>query len=167
MLSRLIPVRKDLRFERTYPADRGRVWAAWTEPELLRQWWGPDKTTVPECEVDLRVGGEVRIVMEAGPAMGRYAGTRWPMVGEITDLDPLARLRLDARSWTEGQEEATLIRHVNDLTLADGPDGTTVMRLHIAIASLGPEAKLAAFGMKWGYQQQFTKLGDLLAGPTA
>lgn len=68
-------------FERTYAAPIADVWRAWTEPELLRQWWGPEKTTIAECEVDLRVGGQVRIVMVAGEGMGKYAGTRWPRTG--------------------------------------------------------------------------------------
>jgi uncharacterized protein YndB with AHSA1/START domain len=162
MLNRLIPVKKDLRFERTYAAPRARVWEAWTQPALLTQWWGPENTSVPECEVDLRIGGAIRIVMVAGAGMGKYAGTRWPMAGVITVVNERARLSYDARSWTEGQEEETTIHHANDLMLADGPGGGTVMSLRVTITQIGPEAKLAAFGMKWGYKQQFQKLGALL-----
>ena len=58
---------KELSFERTYPAPLAAVWAAWTEAEVLRQWWAPDKAVVAECEVDLQLGGEaegLRIVRE-------------------------------------------------------------------------------------------------------
>jgi uncharacterized protein YndB with AHSA1/START domain len=38
-----------------------RVFAAWTEPEQLRRWWGPRPVTCVDATVDLRVGGSYRI----------------------------------------------------------------------------------------------------------
>ncbi len=163
MLSKLVPVKKDLAFDRTYPAARDRVWSAWTRPELLTQWWGPEKTFIPECDVDLRIGGRFRIVMEADAGMGKYQGTRWPMDGAITELDEGVRLAFDARSWTEGEEAETTIHHSNVLTLADAPGGSTVMTFRVTITEIGPGARLAAFGMKWGYKQQFEKLASQLS----
>ena len=43
------------------PASPERLFAAWTEPVQLRQWWGPESVTCIEAEVDLRVGGRYRI----------------------------------------------------------------------------------------------------------
>ncbi|MFN2460466.1 MAG: SRPBCC domain-containing protein [Candidatus Velthaea sp.] len=48
---------------RTLPAPRSRVFAAWTQPEQMRRWAGPDDVTVPEVESDFRVGGAYRITM--------------------------------------------------------------------------------------------------------
>lgn len=138
------------------------MWRAWTEADRLRRWWGPEKTTVPECEIDLRVGGRIYVVTEAGEEMGKYQGTRWPMEGTFTRIDPHARLVCDARSWTEGEEAGTTISHTNDLTLAE-LDGTTTVRLHVAITDIGPKAKLASFGMKMGYKQHLDKLAAELA----
>lgn len=152
--------KKELSFERRYAAPVERVWDAWTQPEILRQWWGPDKTSITECEVDLRVGGEIRIVMEAGEAMGKYAGTRWPMVGSFTTIDDGARLVYDARSWTDGEEATTTIEHTNEVVLRPDGDGT-VVHLRVNIASIGSGAKMAAFGMKWGYKAQLDKLDAL------
>lgn len=42
-------------------ADRNRVFAAWTTPDLVRQWWGPPPFTCPVAEIDLRVGGAYRL----------------------------------------------------------------------------------------------------------
>jgi uncharacterized protein YndB with AHSA1/START domain len=165
VITRLLQKKKDLRFERSYPADIETVWRAWTEPDQLRQWWGPEKTTVPECEIDLRVGGRIHVVTEAGAAMGKYQGTRWPMEGTISQLEERSRLVHDARSWTEGEEDTTTIHHVNDLTLTEA-DGSTVVLLEVAISQIGAKAKMAAFGMKWGYKQQLDQLGELLAART-
>jgi uncharacterized protein YndB with AHSA1/START domain len=42
---------------RTFHASRDLVWRAWTEPEFVKQWWGPKDYTSPSCTIDLRVGG--------------------------------------------------------------------------------------------------------------
>ncbi len=162
MALQLFKKTKQLDFERSYSAPVATVWAAWTEPEMLRRWWGPVKTTVPECEIDLRVGGAIHLVMEAGEEMGKYHGTRWPMAGTFTRIEHLRRLTYDARSWTEGEEGSTTIEHTNDVTFTES-DGSTVVRLDIAITKIGPKAKMAAFGMKWGYKAQLDKLDKLLA----
>ncbi len=162
MITQLFKKKKELGFERTYEAPVELVWQAWTQADMLRQWWGPEKTMVSECEIDARVGGRLRVVTEATAAMGKYEGTRWPMEGTFTVVDPHARLTYEARSWTEGEEEGTTIGHVNDLSFAE-QGGATVVTLNVTINEIGPKAKLAAFGMKWGYKQQLEKLEKLLA----
>lgn len=161
MLLQLLKPKK-LNLERSYNAPVATVWQAWTQAEMLRQWWGPEKTVVPECRIDLRIGGEIYVVMEAGEAMGKYAGTRWPMTGTFTHVVEHARLTYDARSWTEGEEDATTIHHTNDITFTER-DGATVVELRVTIDKIGPKAKLAAFGMKWGYKAQLDKLDTYLA----
>jgi uncharacterized protein YndB with AHSA1/START domain len=163
VITQLFRKKKELSFERTYPASIEQVWDAWTQADLLRQWWGPEKTTIPECEVDLRVGGRLYLVMEAGEAMGKYAGTRWPMEATFTRVEPHHHLAYDARSWTEGKEDTATIEHVNEVTLS--PDGdATLLQLRITITAIGSNAKMAAFGMKWGYKAQLDKLAALLTG---
>lgn len=163
MILQLLRKRKELWFERSYDAPIGLVWRAFTEPEMLRAWWGPEQTSVAACEVDLRVGGRIYIVMEAGEAMGKYRGTRWPMDGTFSRIEPNARLVYEARSWTEGKEAGSIIHHVNDLTLT-GTDHGTTLDLQVSITQIGPKARMAAFGMRWGYKQQLDKLDAHLAG---
>jgi len=163
VISQLLRRKKELHLERSYTAPVDAVWRAWTEADRLRSWWGPDKTRVPECEVDLRIGGRIYIVTEATEEMGKYAGTRWPMEGTFTRLDEPQRLTYDARSWTEGEEATATIHHTNDVVLTADGDTTTVT-LDVAITEIGPKAKLAAFGMKWGYKAQLDALEQHLAG---
>lgn len=63
-----------LLLERTYDAPPERVFAAWTEPDLLRQWWGPPGSVVNFVEVDLRVGGRYRLGIQRGPHTTLYVG---------------------------------------------------------------------------------------------
>ncbi|MGA9875740.1 MAG: SRPBCC domain-containing protein [Solirubrobacteraceae bacterium] len=55
-----------LRIERSFDASPEEVFDAWTSPEVLKRWWAvhPDGKT-PVAEVDLRVGGRYRLVMES------------------------------------------------------------------------------------------------------
>ena len=155
---------KNFSLERSYPAPIGTVWQAWTEAEVLSQWWGPKNTFVPECRIDALVGGQVYVVMEAGAGMGKYAGTRWPMAGTFTRVEPVTRMTYDARSWTAGEESTSTIHHVNDITLRER-DGQTVLTLDVTITQIGAKAKMAAFGMKFGYKAQLDKLAERLAAP--
>jgi uncharacterized protein YndB with AHSA1/START domain len=156
--------KKDLDFQRSYAASVDDVWRAWTEADRLRQWWGPDKTVVAECEVDLRVGGRLYVVTEGGQAMGKYAGTRWPMEATFTRIEPSTRLTYDARSWTEGAPVDQTIHHTNDLTLTSSDDGKTTVELHISVTGIAPgvKSRLALAGMGWGYASQLKALGGFL-----
>jgi uncharacterized protein YndB with AHSA1/START domain len=162
MITQLFKKKKGFTFERTYPASIETVWQAWTQPDMLRQWWGPEHTTVPECDVDLRIGGRIFIVMEAGEGMGKYQGTRWPMSGTFSVIDAHSRLAYEARSWTEGEEDTTTIDHTNDISFT-AVDDSTVVDLKVSIDNVGSGAKMAAFGMKWGYKAQLDKLEELLS----
>lgn len=162
MIMQLFKKTKQFSLERTYDAPIGTVWEAWTQAEMLRQWWGPKNTFVPECRIDPRVDGEIYVVMEAGEGMGKYQGTRWPMAGTFTRVDPVTRMTYDARSWTAGEESTSTIQHSNDITLAE-QDGRTTLTLDVTITNIGDKAKMAAFGMKWGYKAQLDKLAEQLS----
>jgi uncharacterized protein YndB with AHSA1/START domain len=56
---------KPFEIARVFDAPRSEVWKAWTEPERLRQWWGPKGFTVHTCKVDLRPGGSFLYGMKA------------------------------------------------------------------------------------------------------
>jgi uncharacterized protein YndB with AHSA1/START domain len=55
----------DLVLERVVPVPPDRVWRAWTEPALLKEWFCPRPWRTAECDVDLRPGGVFRVVMQS------------------------------------------------------------------------------------------------------
>ncbi len=78
----------NLRIERTFQAPAERVFEAWTSEEVMRRWFHAEhdwETT--EAEVDLRVGGEVRVVMRDPGTDVAYGGG-----GRYTEIDPPRRL---------------------------------------------------------------------------
>jgi uncharacterized protein YndB with AHSA1/START domain len=152
---------KQITLVRTVNASPETVWRAWTDPKMLKRWWGPNNVTIPECEVDVRVGGTFYIVMEAGEAMGPYKGTKWPMRAEFTEVVPNAKLSYTAQAWTEGAKEETLIDQTTDITFAE-EQGKTNVTIVAAIHKTGPKAGMAVQGMEHGFNQQFDKLEKFL-----
>jgi uncharacterized protein YndB with AHSA1/START domain len=62
--ARNVPLR-GLVITRVFDAPREVVWKNWTDPELVKHWWGPKDFTAPYIKIDLRVGGEYLYCMRA------------------------------------------------------------------------------------------------------
>ena len=56
---------RELVITRVFDAPRALVFKAWTEPDRLVRWWGPQGFTTPFCTMDLRPGGAVRFCMRS------------------------------------------------------------------------------------------------------
>jgi uncharacterized protein YndB with AHSA1/START domain len=80
------PSDREVIFTRRLAAPRERAWKAWTKPEYLHQWWGPDGFTTTTHEFVFAPGGVWRFVMH-GPD-----GTDYPNRIVFRELDPPARL---------------------------------------------------------------------------
>jgi uncharacterized protein YndB with AHSA1/START domain len=118
------PAGRVLRIERTFVAPVAAVFDAWTSPEVLRRWLHayPDWDT-PIAEVDLRVGGTVRIVMR-DPADGAEHGAR----GEYTLVEPPHRLAF-TWVWDHDPGNPQLI----ELEFAERDGRTTVLMVNSGI----------------------------------
>jgi uncharacterized protein YndB with AHSA1/START domain len=64
--TRTSPGLHELVLTRLIDAPRARLWRAWTEPELLQQWFAPRPWTTPVVRTDVRPGGSNYLVMR-GP----------------------------------------------------------------------------------------------------
>jgi uncharacterized protein YndB with AHSA1/START domain len=56
------PTDREIHIERIFDAPRDKVFAAFTNPELIPEWWGPRDTTTIVDEMDVRPGGSWRFV---------------------------------------------------------------------------------------------------------
>ena len=61
----------------------------WTDPELVKLWWGPEHFTSPRCEIDLREGGKYLFCMRAPENFGGWDSYS---TGTYTRIVPLKRL---------------------------------------------------------------------------
>ena len=84
-----------LRIERVIRASRQRVWDAWTRPDELAKWSAPAGLTIPDGAMDLRVGGEWRVVML------EPNGARHVAFGVYREIDPPSRL-VYTHQWESG-----------------------------------------------------------------
>jgi uncharacterized protein YndB with AHSA1/START domain len=114
-----------LQIERSFSASAEEVFDAWTSPEVMRRWFhcGPDWDT-PVAEVDLRVGGAVRIVMRRPD--GRQSGAR----GEYTVIDRPHRLVM---TWTFDDVPAN--QQLIELAFSESEGTTTVVLTNREISS--------------------------------
>jgi uncharacterized protein YndB with AHSA1/START domain len=72
--------------EREVRASAQTAWAAWTQPEHLRQWYGPHPTVIADCEIDLRPGGVFRFVTRTAGSVDN------PVVCCYLVVEPFSRL---------------------------------------------------------------------------
>jgi len=56
---------RELVLTRVFDAPRRLVFKAWTEPERVVRWWGPQGFTMPSCTMDVRPGGAFRFCMRS------------------------------------------------------------------------------------------------------
>jgi uncharacterized protein YndB with AHSA1/START domain len=75
-----------LELTRVLPAVREVVFEAFSVPDELAKWWGPEGFTVPGVDFDPRVGEGYRIEMQPPD------GDPFHLAGEFREVDPPARL---------------------------------------------------------------------------
>lgn len=73
---------RELVLARLIDAPREKVFRAWTDPEILKQWFCPAPWKVTFAEIDVRTGGASKIVMQ-GPE-----GEEMPLPGQYLEVVP-------------------------------------------------------------------------------
>jgi uncharacterized protein YndB with AHSA1/START domain len=96
-----------------------KVFAAWTDPKILAQWWGPHHTRVVEAAMDVREGGGFRIVL------GEANGARHEISGRYVTVEPNARL-VFTWAWSIAPERQSRVT----ISFRAVADGTEVTVLH-------------------------------------
>jgi uncharacterized protein YndB with AHSA1/START domain len=139
----------DLRIERTFQAPAAKVFEAWTSEEVMRRWFhGEHHWETTEAEVDLRLGGAVRVVMRDPDKDAEFGGG-----GTYTEIDPPTRL---AFTWTwDDDTRRTLI----ELDFLESEGATTVLLTH---RNLADEESLRSHEDGWATCLE--NLGRAIAG---
>ena len=137
-----------IRIERTFGGPAHKVFEAWTNVEVLRRWWhGEHDWETPQAELDLRVGGAIRIVMR-DPHRGQDYGGR----GEFTEIDPPRRL---AYTWAWDDDPST--QQLVEVEFTDHGDRTTVVFTNSGIPAQAKDDHV------FGWQNSFDNLDAALA----
>lgn len=136
---------------REFHAPAELVYAAMTQPEHVRQWWGAGHGTMTVCEIDLRVGGRWHFAQETSQGEVSFSG-------EYLELDPPHRTVYTEKFDNMPDSEPSTI--VTTYIEADG-----VTTLHAVCTYDSPETVQAVVGsgMEHGLQSSYDAIDDVLA----
>ena len=133
---------------RTFDAPARLVFAAWSRPELFKKWWVPRSMgmTLRSCELDVRTGGQYRLVFGDDPA------NTMAFFGKYLEVVPNQRIVLT-------NEESGEAGSVTTVTLEER-DGKTL----VVLSELYPtKDALVAAGAQEAMHETFGQLDELLA----
>ena len=104
---------------REFAAPPEAVWRAWTEPEALKHWFGPDAGAVALAQTDVRVGGRFHVVFRT------LDGEQHDVSGAYREVVPNARL-VFTWAWISTPERISQVT----LTFKPTRSGTELTLLH-------------------------------------
>ena len=143
---------------RTFDAPRDRVFRAYTDPQELARWWGPEGWRTETVAHDLRPGGSWRYVMRGPGGMESWN------ISTYHEVTPPARfVYSDAFSDAEGN----LIEGMPTMTIINEfseQDGKTTVTSTTQFASEEDMRKIVAMGAAEGITQTWERLAAYLGG---
>lgn len=116
-----------LEIKRLIKAPRDRVYAAWTDPEQLKQWFGPENVRTRNLVAETRVGGKFRWDLTSPE------GEEMTVEGKYCELQPGRKIVFtwrwqDDEAWENNDSIVTI-------ELSDAAGGTELRLLHEQLPS--------------------------------
>lgn len=145
------PSDREIHTERIFDAPRERVWAAFTDPDLIPEWWGPRKYTTVVDVMDVRPGGAWRFYHDLDGEQTGFRGT----YREVTEPERIVQ----TFEW-EGMPGHVI---VETMTLEDLGDGRTKFTGVSLFHTTEERDGMLASGMEGGMSESHERLDDLLA----
>ena len=145
------PADREIHVERVFDAPRERVFAAYTDPDLIPEWWGPHGTSTVVDQMDVRAGGGWRFVIRNSD--GSETGFR----GTYREVTPPERI-VQTFEW-EGMPGHV---SVDTATFEDLGEQTKVISTSIFHTAEERDGMLGS-GMERGMNETYSRLDDLLA----
>ncbi len=142
------PVKPSLSLRRVMKAPPERVYAAWTDPQMILRWWGPTGATPLTAETDVRVGGRFRMTFST------QDGEMHDVSGEYLEVEPARKLVFTWRWITLPPERQSLV------TVTLKPSGTETV-LILTHEQFFDQA--ARDGHKYGWTGALDKLAAFMA----
>lgn len=145
------PTDREIHIERVFDAPRERVFATFTDPKLIPEWWGPRGVTTVVDQMDVRPGGTWRFVVHnSDGSETAFRGT----YREITTPDRIVQ----TFEW-EGMPG-----HVSVETAEfEDLDGRTKVTTTSIFHTLQERDGMLNSGMERGMNETYARLDELLA----
>lgn len=139
---------------RIIAAPRQKVWEAWTRPEQFAEWFAPEMFSVPEINIDLKVGGKIYLEMQDPNSV------RYPMSGTYQVIDePEKLVMLNSPLDADGKP----LFEIEQTAEFSEVDGQTTLTVTNKVLSATQDAAPYLAGMKEGLTQSLNKLEKLVA----
>jgi uncharacterized protein YndB with AHSA1/START domain len=145
------PTDRTIRIEREFDAPRDLVFATFTDPDLIPEWWGPRGTTTEVVTMDVRTGGDYRFI--AHNADGSSTGFR----GTYREVTPPERV-VQTFEW-EGMPGYVSLESASFEALGDRTKVTTITTFY----STEERDGMLGSGMEGGMNETFQRLDEVLA----
>jgi uncharacterized protein YndB with AHSA1/START domain len=147
-----LPTDEEILITREFDAPRHLVYKAWTTPELVSRWWPGRRGVMKSAEIDLRVGGSWRYVMEASG--GHEVGFH----GEYREIVPNERiLNTEVYEGVPGGDDDPAL----NLVTFDEVDGHTLLSLLTRVSSREVRDMIIDSGMEGGMQEGMDLLEEI------
>lgn len=141
----------DLLITRIVKARREVVWRLWTHPDHLAEWWGPHGFRNPECSIDPRAGGELRILMRSPD------GAEYVNVGTVQEAEAPKRLVFTIALLN--RDGSRRLQNLTTVDLADRGEATEVT-VQVRVLHATPDARDNLAGMRDGWSESLQKLSN-------
>jgi uncharacterized protein YndB with AHSA1/START domain len=145
-----LPTDEEILITREFDAPKHLVYRAWTTPELIMRWWSGRRGAMKIAEIDLRVGGAWRYVMEA------TGGYEVGFHGEFREIVPEERI-----VNTEVYEGAPEGEPALNIVTFSETDGRTRLELLTQVESKEVRDMILGTGMEGGMQEQMDLLEEI------
>src|SRR6266568_1067503 len=143
------PGKQEILITREFDAPRELVFKAFTEPELLSQWWGPSYLSTLVDTMDVRPGGQWRFINRDAQ------GKEYAFHGVYHEI--LAPERIIDTFEFEGLPETGHVS-LETLTLEELPGGRT----RLTVQSVSDRDGMLQSGMEEGLNETYDRLAELL-----
>ncbi len=146
-----------VKVKREFAAPVSNVWAAWTEKELLDQWWAPKPWKAKTKWMDFKVGGQ-RLYAMVGPAGEEH----WALV-DYKSISPTSNFKfLDAFCDNQGNINKDFGRSDWNVDFVES-NGSTIVNIVIKHQKLSDLEKIIETGFKEGFTLALENLDEVFA----
>ncbi len=143
---------KTISVKREFAAGLKLVWAAWTTPEILDQWWAPKPYQTKTKSMDFRIGGTWLYAM-----VGPTNDTHW-CKADYKKIDPLKSFSgLDAFCDENGNVGEAFPNSLWNNSFIE-KNGVTIVNIIIVYQNLADLEKVVSMGFKEGFTMAMNNL---------
>jgi uncharacterized protein YndB with AHSA1/START domain len=142
--------------KREFNADRELVWEAWTNPEILDQWWAPKPYKSKTKIMDFKVGGRRFYAMVSPEGQENWGVQKFTLIDPKTDLGWLSSFADKDENINETLPTSQWELNFSEL------NGTTKVSIVIKHKTLANIEMIIQMGFKEGFTMTLNELNTLL-----